>query len=75
MLSLGLSVWGAIKLYFCCLMDLFYLYILINQWKAAKEELEDEEEPENAYEILERKREREIKVQYNRTHLIIKFLK
>lgn len=43
-------------------MDNFYLYTLIYQWKAAKEELEDEEEPENAYEILERKREREIKV-------------
>ncbi|XP_038897770.1 uncharacterized protein LOC120085697 isoform X2 [Benincasa hispida] len=34
---------------------------LLDKWKAAKEELEDEEEPENAYEILERKREREIK--------------
>ena len=44
-------------------MNHFCLFILIDQWKAAKEELEeDEEEPENAYEILERKREREIKV-------------
>lgn len=39
-------------------------FSLIDQWKAAKEELEDEEEPENAYEILERKREREIKVKF-----------
>ncbi|PON86351.1 WW domain containing protein [Trema orientale] len=34
---------------------------LVNKWKAAKEELlEDEEEPENAYEMLERKRQKEI---------------
>ncbi|KAJ7963571.1 WW domain containing protein [Quillaja saponaria] len=34
---------------------------LVDKWKAAKEELlEDEEEPESAYEILERKRQREI---------------
>ncbi|EXB97662.1 Formin-binding protein 4 [Morus notabilis] len=34
---------------------------LVNKWKAAKEELlEDEEEPKNAYEMLERKRQREI---------------
>ncbi|XP_073157114.1 uncharacterized protein [Henckelia pumila] len=34
---------------------------LVNKWKAAKEELhEEEEEPENAYEMLERKRQREI---------------
>lgn len=34
------------------------------QWKAAKEELNEneEDEPENAYEILERKRQREIEV-------------
>ncbi|KAK6934643.1 WW domain [Dillenia turbinata] len=36
---------------------------LVDKWKAAKEELheDEEEEPENAYEILERKRQREIK--------------
>ncbi|XP_051128413.1 uncharacterized protein LOC127249570 isoform X2 [Andrographis paniculata] len=34
---------------------------LVDKWKAAKEELqEEEEEPENAYEMLERKRQREI---------------
>lgn len=34
---------------------------LVDKWKAAKEELqEDEKEPENAYEILEKKRRREI---------------
>ncbi|KAF3453268.1 hypothetical protein FNV43_RR03708 [Rhamnella rubrinervis] len=34
---------------------------LVDKWKAAKEELlEDEEEPQNAYEMLERKRQREI---------------
>ncbi|KAK6947123.1 WW domain [Dillenia turbinata] len=35
---------------------------LVDKWKAAKEELheDEEEEPENAYEILERKRQREI---------------
>ncbi|XP_015880716.3 uncharacterized protein LOC107416703 isoform X1 [Ziziphus jujuba] len=34
---------------------------LVDKWKAAKEELlEDEKEPENAYEMLERKRQREI---------------
>ncbi|XP_050237241.1 uncharacterized protein LOC126686965 [Mercurialis annua] len=35
---------------------------LVDKWKAAKEELNenDEDEPENAYEILERKRQREI---------------
>ncbi|GMY30859.1 Formin-binding protein 4 [Fagus crenata] len=34
---------------------------LVDKWKAAKEELrEDEKEPEDAYEILERKRQREI---------------
>lgn len=34
---------------------------LVNKWKAAKEELRgDEEEPENAYEMLERKRQKEI---------------
>ncbi|XP_010542502.1 PREDICTED: formin-binding protein 4 isoform X2 [Tarenaya hassleriana] len=35
---------------------------LVDKWKAAKEELNEseEEEPENAYEILERKRQREI---------------
>ncbi|KAI4307828.1 hypothetical protein L6164_030967 [Bauhinia variegata] len=34
---------------------------LVDKWKAAKEELlEEEEEPETAYEILERKRQREI---------------
>ena len=34
------------------------------QWKAAKEELhsEEDEEPENAYEVLERKRKKEIEV-------------
>lgn len=33
------------------------------QWKAAKEELHEEvEEPEDAYEILEKKRHREIEV-------------
>lgn len=38
--------------------------INFNQWKAAKEELNenDEDEPENAYEILEKKRQREIEV-------------
>lgn len=36
---------------------------LLCQWKAAKEELlEDEEEPVNAYEMLERKRQKEIEV-------------
>ncbi|XP_073300194.1 uncharacterized protein [Primulina huaijiensis] len=35
---------------------------LVDKWKAAKEELhEEKEEPENAYEMLERKRQREIK--------------
>ncbi|XP_027172591.1 uncharacterized protein LOC113772203 [Coffea eugenioides] len=35
---------------------------LVDKWKAAKEELqEDEKEPENAYEILEKKRQRQIK--------------
>ncbi|ESR65901.1 hypothetical protein CICLE_v10007493mg [Citrus x clementina] len=35
---------------------------LVDKWKAAKEELNEneEDEPENAYEILERKRQREI---------------
>ncbi|XP_073047936.1 uncharacterized protein [Primulina eburnea] len=34
---------------------------LVDKWKAAKEELhEEEEEPENVYEMLERKRQREI---------------
>lgn len=35
---------------------------LVDKWKAAKEELHDEEEdePENAYEVLEKKRQREI---------------
>ncbi|KAK6123849.1 hypothetical protein DH2020_042405 [Rehmannia glutinosa] len=34
---------------------------LVDKWKAAKEELhEEEEEPEDAYEILEKKRQREI---------------
>ncbi|XP_031479334.1 uncharacterized protein LOC116250091 isoform X2 [Nymphaea colorata] len=35
---------------------------LVDKWKAAKEELhaEEKDEPENAYEILERKRQREI---------------
>lgn len=33
----------------------FYFYNLIYLWKVAKEDLEDEEEPENAYQILERK--------------------
>ncbi|KAJ1441214.1 WW domain [Sesbania bispinosa] len=34
---------------------------LVNKWKAAKEELlEEEEEPESVYEVLERKRQREI---------------
>ncbi|KAK9089936.1 hypothetical protein Scep_029018 [Stephania cephalantha] len=35
---------------------------LVDKWKAAKEELHEDEddEPENAYEILERKRQREI---------------
>ncbi|KZV36220.1 formin-binding protein 4 [Dorcoceras hygrometricum] len=34
---------------------------LVDKWKAAKEELhEEEEEPENTYEMLERKRQREI---------------
>ncbi|GER32465.1 WW domain-containing protein [Striga asiatica] len=34
---------------------------LVDKWKAAKEELQEkEEEPEDAYEILERKRKREI---------------
>ncbi|KAL5972413.1 hypothetical protein ACLOJK_041667 [Asimina triloba] len=35
---------------------------LVDKWKAAKEELhaEEEDEPENAYEILERKKQREI---------------
>lgn len=38
----------------------------MKQWKAAKEEmLEDEEEPENTYELLERKRQREIEVYWN----------
>lgn len=39
-------------------MHLFY------QWKAAKEELHEneEDEPENAYKILERKRQKEIEV-------------
>ncbi|KAJ6800078.1 formin-binding protein 4 isoform X1 [Iris pallida] len=36
---------------------------LVDKWKAAKEELhgdEEEEEPENAYEVLEKKRQKEI---------------
>ncbi|KAL8033360.1 hypothetical protein ABFS82_13G156600 [Erythranthe guttata] len=34
---------------------------LVDKWKAAKEELqEEEEEPEDAYEVLEKKRQREI---------------
>lgn len=34
---------------------------LVDKWKAAKEELhEEEDEPENAYEMLEKKRQREI---------------
>ncbi|KAL1369983.1 hypothetical protein HN51_000316 [Arachis hypogaea] len=34
---------------------------LVNKWKAAKEELlEEEEEPESVYEVFERKRQREI---------------
>ncbi|KAK9941155.1 hypothetical protein M0R45_017777 [Rubus argutus] len=38
---------------------------LVDKWKAAKEEmLEDEEEPENTYELLERKRQREIEEWY-----------
>ncbi|KAM1494411.1 hypothetical protein EV2_029776 [Malus domestica] len=38
---------------------------LVDKWKAAKEELlEDEEEPENAYELLERKRQRGIEEWY-----------
>jgi hypothetical protein len=44
-------------------VDLLSLIYLLYQWKAAKEELlEDEKEPEDAYEILERKRQREIEV-------------
>lgn len=40
-----------------------YLNVILNQWKAAKEELlEDEEESEDTYESLERKRQREIEV-------------
>ncbi|KAH7574720.1 hypothetical protein JRO89_XS03G0335100 [Xanthoceras sorbifolium] len=37
---------------------------LVDKWKAAKEELNDneEDEPENAYEVLEKKRQREIEV-------------
>lgn len=43
--------------------------ILTFQWKAAKEELlEDEEEPQTAYEILERKRQKEIEV--GSTHIL-----
>lgn len=39
------------------------LFLPFYQWKAAKEELqEDIEEPEDAYEILEKKRQREIEV-------------
>ncbi|KAL3503657.1 hypothetical protein ACH5RR_038106 [Cinchona calisaya] len=38
---------------------------LVDKWKAAKEELQEEEnEPENAYEILEKKRQREIEEWY-----------
>ncbi|XP_030510321.2 uncharacterized protein LOC115725049 isoform X1 [Cannabis sativa] len=33
---------------------------LVDKWKAAKEELREDEEPENAYEMLEKKRQREI---------------
>ncbi|MQL84736.1 hypothetical protein Taro_017227 [Colocasia esculenta] len=37
---------------------------LVDKWKAAKEELhgDEEDEPENAYEVLEKKRQREIEV-------------
>ncbi|KAG1363779.1 histone acetyltransferase KAT6A [Cocos nucifera] len=37
---------------------------LVDKWKAAKEELhgDEDEEPENAYEILEKKRQKEIEV-------------
>ncbi|XP_050370881.1 uncharacterized protein LOC126788906 [Argentina anserina] len=39
---------------------------LVDKWKAAKEELlEDEEEPDNTYESLERKRQREIEEWYS----------
>ncbi|KAM5582733.1 hypothetical protein ABKV19_002923 [Rosa sericea] len=39
---------------------------LVDKWKAAKEELlEDEEEPENTYELLERRRQREIEEWYS----------
>jgi hypothetical protein len=49
--------------FFSIFLDLLSLIYFLYQWKAAKEELlEDEKEPEDAYEILERKRQREIEV-------------
>lgn len=51
------------------IITLDFLYLSLNffptiyQWKAAKEELhEEDEEPKDAYEILEKKRQREIEV-------------
>lgn len=55
----------------CPHLTRFHLY----QWKAAKEELhgdeDEDEEPENAYEVLERKRLKEIEVCTVRYHSYI----
>lgn len=48
---------------------------IFSQWKAAKEELkQDEDEPKNAVEILERKRQREIEVCISCLELISAFV-